>query len=621
MLATPFGVAGPFLTLGSARDSNERLLHAVGLACACGYTRTAADSGALGDYLMRMLFSAMLAMLAPLAQAQVLLQDNFDDNALDPALWMVDTAIPQGAASVVETGQHVELTNRGHLITVQEFDPATFDVLAVSGEWTFATGDDFMQVLTRSDGQPAGGFGETFNGIEFFVFPDADQVGISARVDGASTTLGSGSAPINTGETFTFVITDDGTNVSFQLTEVGGDGTTITLNGSSGTAYALDHVVFHNREFSGITHVAHLDNVAIAGTPLADLAVTKSASSAQTVAGDTPTYTIEVGNLGPGTALEPSLDDALPAGVVFVSLTAPAGWACVTPAVGAGGTVSCTASTMAAATSAVFSLVVEVQEGASGTIVTNTATVNTNSADGNTANDSAQASFELLTTHTVGGTVSGLAGSGLVLQNNDGDDLAVAADGSFTFATPLVDGSSYAVTVAAQPGGPAQTCTVANGSGTIAGANVTDVAVQCTTDPTVPGAPTGVTGTAGDGEVLVAFQPPASDGGSDILFYTVTAAPGAATCTATPPATACMVTGLQNGTTYTFTVTATNAVGTGPASAASAGVTPSPGAPPPAPQPLIVPAASVPGLLLLLGAFAVLGATRLRKQRARRREW
>ena len=82
-------------------------------------------------------------------------------------------------------------------------------------------------------------------------------------------------------------------------------------------------------------------------------------------------------------------------------------------------------------------------------------------------------------TFTIGGTVTGLIGTGLVLQNNGGDDLAVAADGAFTFGTALPNGSAYAVTVLAQPTGPAQTCTVAGGSGTVAGANVTSVAVSC----------------------------------------------------------------------------------------------------------------------------------------------
>ena len=71
----------------------------------------------------------------------------------------------------------------------------------------------------------------------------------------------------------------------------------------------------------------------------------------------------------------------------------------------------------------------------------------------------------------------GLTGGGLVLRNNGGDDLAVGSNGSFTFATSLTSGSTYAVTVATQPTG--QTCTVSNGSGTVAGANVTNVSVSC----------------------------------------------------------------------------------------------------------------------------------------------
>jgi 6-phosphogluconolactonase (cycloisomerase 2 family) len=97
---------------------------------------------------------------------------------------------------------------------------------------------------------------------------------------------------------------------------------------------------------------------------------------------------------------------------------------------------------------------------------------------------------------TVGGNVSGLTGSGLVLQDNGGSNLAVTGNGPFTFATALASGSKYTVTVFAQPSSPIQTCTVSNGSGTVAGSAVTNVAITCNPNIyTVGGTVSGLTGT------------------------------------------------------------------------------------------------------------------------------
>src|SRR5579859_5698827 len=82
-------------------------------------------------------------------------------------------------------------------------------------------------------------------------------------------------------------------------------------------------------------------------------------------------------------------------------------------------------------------------------------------------------------TYTIGGTVTRLSGSGLVLQDNNVDNLKVASNQtSFTFATPLASGSAYAVTVLTQPSMPAENCVVRNGSGTVT-ANVTSIQVAC----------------------------------------------------------------------------------------------------------------------------------------------
>ena len=82
--------------------------------------------------------------------------------------------------------------------------------------------------------------------------------------------------------------------------------------------------------------------------------------------------------------------------------------------------------------------------------------------------------------YTVSGTVTGLAGTGLVLRDNGGDDLAVAADGAIAFPTKIASGATYSVTVFTQPTSPAQTCVVTHGSGTMGSSDVTNVAVSCT---------------------------------------------------------------------------------------------------------------------------------------------
>jgi 6-phosphogluconolactonase (cycloisomerase 2 family) len=87
---------------------------------------------------------------------------------------------------------------------------------------------------------------------------------------------------------------------------------------------------------------------------------------------------------------------------------------------------------------------------------------------------------DLYSQYTVSADVSGLSGVGLTLQNNGGDDLPVATNGHFSFATPVANGGAYAVSVSKQPTLPAQTCTVTNGAGMIAGAGVS-VAVHCQT--------------------------------------------------------------------------------------------------------------------------------------------
>jgi hypothetical protein len=84
-------------------------------------------------------------------------------------------------------------------------------------------------------------------------------------------------------------------------------------------------------------------------------------------------------------------------------------------------------------------------------------------------------------TFNIGGTISGLTAAGLVLANGT-DTLSVPAGAaSFTMPTAVAYGSEYTITVTTQPTG--LTCDVANGTGTVGTAAVTNVAVTCTDSP------------------------------------------------------------------------------------------------------------------------------------------
>ncbi len=92
--------------------------------------------------------------------------------------------------------------------------------------------------------------------------------------------------------------------------------------------------------------------------------------------------------------------------------------------------------------------------------------------------------------------------------------------------------------------------------------------------PIRPGAPTGVTGVAGDGQVSVSWTAPVSSGSFPITTYAVSSTSGHQGCLTSAPAVTCVVSGLTNGTPYSFQVRALNGAGWGPWSAASDPVTP-----------------------------------------------
>lgn len=83
-------------------------------------------------------------------------------------------------------------------------------------------------------------------------------------------------------------------------------------------------------------------------------------------------------------------------------------------------------------------------------------------------------------TYSISGSVSGLTSGTLVLQVAGKPDVNVTANGNVPLATGVSNGGGYAVSVRTQPAG--HECTVSNGSGNVAGANVSNVQITCTTE-------------------------------------------------------------------------------------------------------------------------------------------
>ncbi|MBW4039511.1 MAG: hypothetical protein HIU91_11680 [Acidobacteria bacterium] len=163
-------------------------------------------------------------------------------------------------------------------------------------------------------------------------------------------------------------------------------------------------------------------------------------------------------------------------------------------------------------------------------------------------------------TYAISGVIAGLTTPGLVLQNNDGDNLTVSANAtSFTFATQITSGGAYSVTVLTQPNG--ENCTISSGNG-MASANVSSVSIKCVVAYRIGGS---IFGLSGSGLVL-------QDNGGNNLTVSANAGlyafvfPGAVPTAGVPY----IITVLTNPTGMTCTVE--NPIGTATANVVNANV-------------------------------------------------
>jgi uncharacterized repeat protein (TIGR01451 family) len=201
----------------------------------------------------------------------------------------------------------------------------------------------------------------------------------------------------------------------------------------------------------------------------ANLLVLKSDSPDPAVANGNITYVITVRNDGPQAATSSVLSDVTPANTTFVSLAAAAGWTCTTPVFGGTGTVSCSNPSVAALAVATFTLVVKVNAGvASGTVITNTATVASATTDPVTTNNSATTT----TTIAVAAAACTITGTNQseTINGTAGDDVICGGNGRDT-----INGLGGNDIVLGQNG--KDTLNGGDGNDTVMGGNAKDVVV------------------------------------------------------------------------------------------------------------------------------------------------
>lgn len=135
--------------------------------------------------------------------------------------------------------------------------------------------------------------------------------------------------------------------------------------------------------------------------------------------------------------------------------------------------VAATSVSLASALSSGTAYIVTVQTQPAGelcTVANGSGTISTG--------DVTNVAVSCLATFTIGGSISGLTASGLVLLDNEGDATTVAANATqFVMGSPITSGGSYSITVKTFPAG--ENCQISQGLGTNVTANINSVVISC----------------------------------------------------------------------------------------------------------------------------------------------
>lgn len=265
---------------------------------------------------------------------------NESATATTPLTASADLGITSSAPSSVVAGQTLSYT-----ITVTNAGPSNASNVNMAGAIPAST--TFASVSASG----AGGW-----------FCTTPPIGSTGNVSCLNADLAPGSS------TITLVVTVDPAT------------TAATITGAVNVSSATSDPAPGNNSATATTNV----------TTSADLTVSNTASAASVINGQPITYTLVVNNLGPSAAAGVNLTNVIPANTTFTALTSPAGWSCTTPAVGAGGMVSCSNASLLPGT-ATFNLTVTVDAAAPPTMIVDTVNVTATTSDPQPNNGSATA--------------------------------------------------------------------------------------------------------------------------------------------------------------------------------------------------------------------------------------
>ena len=267
------------------------------------------------------------------------------------------------------------------------------------------------------------------------------------------------------------------------------------VNGFAAGTHPLT-AVYNGSESLLASTSAALDHVVETG---ADASVSNNCTPSPVTAGEAITCQSSVTSAGSGPVQGASWDVTLPAGTTFTSLTPGSGWSCMTPAVGAGGTVSCAKDVVAVGATDDFTLVLGIDAGAAPGPLSVSATVSTTSVDPVGANNTGTSGVAVTALSTTAVTSDGtpvVAGTAVTLKATVSG--AGAPEGDVQFyddGTPLgapvtlSAGVAKLVTSSLAAGSHPITATYAGSTDHVGSSSATFTQVVTTPPPPVPPAP------------------------------------------------------------------------------------------------------------------------------------